>query len=103
MTRPTSSPLRIAIVGGGFTGAVLAIHAVRASSVQLDLVILEPRAELGRGVAYSTRDRSHRINVPSDRLDIAAETPGAVTAWLHANGFLPDAASQDEAGGAYVP
>lgn len=102
-TRQTSSPLRIAIVGGGFTGAVLAIHAMRASSGQVDLVVMEPRAELGRGVAYSTGDRNHRINVPSNRLDIAADAPGAVTAWLHAHGILPDPSSQDEAGGAYVP
>jgi len=98
----TPSPLRLAIVGGGFTGAVLAIHAVRASTGPLDIVVLEPRAELGRGVAYSTRDRSHRINVPSDRLDIAAGEAGAATAWLHAHGILPDPESQDETG-AYVP
>jgi uncharacterized NAD(P)/FAD-binding protein YdhS len=100
---PRTDPfLRLAIVGGGFTGAVLAIHAIRASGGPLDIVVLEPRAELGRGVAYSTQDRSHRINVPSDRLDIGTNEPGAVTAWLHAQGILPDAASED-ATGAYVP
>ena len=98
----TARPLRLAIVGGGFTGAVLAIHAVRASARPLDIVVIEPRVELGRGVAYSTRDRSHRINVPSDRLDIAAAEPGAVTAWLHTHGILPDPDSQDGTG-AYVP
>ncbi|MCJ2142346.1 FAD/NAD(P)-binding protein [Methylobacterium sp. E-066] len=98
----TPSPLRLAIIGGGFTGAVLAIHAVRASTGPLDIVVLEPRAELGRGVAYSTRDRSHRINVPSDRLDIAAGEAGTATAWLHAHGILPDPESED-ATGAYVP
>jgi uncharacterized NAD(P)/FAD-binding protein YdhS len=99
---PTSSPLRLAIVGGGFTGAVLAIHAVRASTGPLDIVVLEPRPELGRGVAYSTRDRNHRINVPSDRLDIVAGEPGAATAWLHAHGILPNPACEDGTG-AYVP
>jgi uncharacterized NAD(P)/FAD-binding protein YdhS len=99
---PNSSPLRLAIVGGGFTGAVLAIHAVRASTGPLDIVVLEPRPELGRGVAYSTRDPNHRINVPSDRLDIVAGETGAATAWLHAQGILPDAACEDGTG-AYVP
>ncbi|MCJ2059896.1 FAD/NAD(P)-binding protein [Methylobacterium sp. J-048] len=101
-TPPTSSALRLAIIGGGFTGAVLCIHAVPASTGPLDITVLEPRAELGRGVAYSTRDHSHRINVPSDRLDIAAGESGAATAWLYARGVLPDPACEDETG-AYVP
>lgn len=100
---PTSKPLRIAIVGGGFTGAVLAIHAIRAAAEPLDIVVLEPRAELGRGVAYGTVDRNHRINVPSDRMDITKAEAGAATAWFQARGVLPDPDSDDGTGRAYVP
>ena len=102
MTAPAPR-LRIAIVGGGFTGAVLAIHAIRASSEPLDIVVLEPRAELGRGVAYGSVDRNHRINVPSDRMDIAREGAGAATAWFRAQGVLPDPDSDDGTGRFYVP
>lgn len=97
------NPLRIAIVGGGFTGAVLAIHAIRASAGPLDIVVLEPRAELGRGVAYGTVNRNHRINVPSDRMDVAKAEAGAATAWFQAQGVLPDPDSDDGTGRAYVP
>src|SRR5206468_8079227 len=43
----------IVIVGGGFTGAAAAVQLARASATPLDISIVEPRAELGRGVAYS--------------------------------------------------
>ena len=95
--------MRLAIIGGGFTGAVVAIHAIRASVEPLDIVVLEPRAELGRGVAYGTVDRNHRINVPSDRMDIAKAESGAATAWFRARGVLPDPDSDDGTGRAYVP
>lgn len=104
MTPSANTPvLRIAIIGGGFTGAVLAIHAMGASADPLDIVVIEPRAELGRGIAYGTADRNHRINVPSDRMDIAKETSGAATAWFQAQGILPDADSDDGTGRSYVP
>ncbi|MFB0488572.1 putative NAD(P)/FAD-binding protein YdhS [Methylobacterium sp. OAE515] len=87
---PAPDALRLVIVGGGFTGAALAIHAMRAAAGPLDIVVLEPRAELGRGVAYGTADRNHRINVPSDRMDVAAAESGAATAWFRAQGLLPE-------------
>ena len=59
------TPLRIAIIGGGYTGAAVAIHLSRASRTKLDITIVEPRDELGRGVAYSTTDPDHRINGPT--------------------------------------
>jgi uncharacterized NAD(P)/FAD-binding protein YdhS len=104
VTAPSApAALRLVIVGGGFTGAALAIHAIRAATGPLDIVVLEPRSELGRGVAYGTVDRSHRINVPSDRMDLAASGSGAATAWFLAHGILPDPESDDGTGRAYVP
>ncbi|MGU3666697.1 FAD/NAD(P)-binding protein [Methylobacterium sp. A49B] len=91
--------LHLVVVGGGFTGAALAIHAVRAANRPLDITVLEPRAELGRGIAYSTRDPNHRINVPSDRMDIAAAASGAASAWFRARGLLNGAGEDDS----YVP
>lgn len=96
-------PLRLVVVGGGFTGAVLAIHAIRAATRALDIVVLEPRAELGLGIAFGTTDPSHRMNVPSDRMDIAKAEPGAASAWFRGQGILPDPKSEDGTGRAYVP
>lgn len=49
-----TDPLRLAIVGGGFTGAALAIHALTSATQPLSVDVIEPSAKLGRGAAYGT-------------------------------------------------
>jgi uncharacterized NAD(P)/FAD-binding protein YdhS len=101
--------LRIAVIGGGFTGAAFIIHAIRASQpaagneiaprLQFDLV--ERSAEIGRGIAYGTRDPLHRINVPSDRMSLFSDDPTHATRWLVAHDML-DPGSTDANGHHYV-
>jgi uncharacterized NAD(P)/FAD-binding protein YdhS len=93
---------RLIVVGGGFTGAALIVHVIRAATRPLDIDVIEPRAELGRGIAYGTRDPSHRINVPSDRLSLFKEQSDHFTRWLYMAGYLPDEASTDSRGLHYV-
>ncbi|MCB4769799.1 FAD/NAD(P)-binding protein [Ancylobacter sp. Lp-2] len=52
----------IAIVGGGFAGAVTALRLVEASTAPLDLVVVEPAALLGHGIAYATAEPDHTVN-----------------------------------------
>ncbi|MFZ9723988.1 MAG: FAD/NAD(P)-binding protein, partial [Burkholderiaceae bacterium] len=35
------------IVGGGFTGATVAVQAARRSPIAMDIVVVEPSTELG--------------------------------------------------------
>ena len=63
-------PLRLAIVGGGFTGVALAIHALASGKQPLSVDVIEPSEKLGRGAAYGTTDPDHRINVPTDRMSL---------------------------------
>ena len=60
----------IAIVGGGFSGAVLAWHLHRAAPGKHNIVIVEPRDEIGRGLAYDSFDPAHRINVPALKMNL---------------------------------
>ena len=53
---------RIAIVGGGFSGATTAVQLVRRSPAPLAITIIEPRARIGGGLAYSSDEPDHRIN-----------------------------------------
>ncbi len=92
-----NSTTTVAIVGGGYTGAISAILLSRMSSTPLDIRIIEPRQEVGRGLAYDTEDPAHRLNVPPALMvlylddiehfsrfvssrDIAGADPGAVAA-----------------------
>ncbi len=102
MTTEHSRPLRLVVVGGGFTGAALSVHAVRAATRPLEIDVVEPNSELGHGIAYGTPDPVHRINVPSDRMSLFKEDPDHLTRWLHESGRLPDAASTDSRGHHYV-
>ncbi|EHS52069.1 FAD dependent oxidoreductase [Rhizobium sp. PDO1-076] len=65
----------VAIIGGGFTGAAVAIHLAEARRLPPDarLLIVEPREDIGRGLAYGTVDPAHRINVPAGKMTIFPE------------------------------
>jgi len=96
-------PLRLAIVGGGFTGVALATHALTSATQPLSLDVIEPSAKLGRGAAYGTTDTDHRINVPSDRMSLFSSDPTHFTRWLFDNKWLPDPESVDPLGRCFVP
>lgn len=56
----------LAIVGGGFSGASLATALLRRPPARpTRIVLIERRAEIGRGVAYSTRAFPYVLNVPA--------------------------------------
>jgi uncharacterized NAD(P)/FAD-binding protein YdhS len=79
----------IAIIGGGFTGAVVALNLLRAlKNTAATIAVIEPRAQLGAGLAYSTTDPAHRVNVPAIRLLVAHDEPGAFHNWLESSGAL---------------
>ncbi len=64
---------RVVIIGGGFSGAVLAWHLHRTAPHRHHIVIVEPRDEIGRGLAYDSSDPAHRITV---RHRLGFMTPG---------------------------
>ena len=70
---------RIAIVGGGYTGAAAAVQLTGASDA--DVIIIEPRTQLGCGVAYSTRDPDHRLNGPLENHLVDPAQPGDLRDW----------------------
>jgi len=85
----------IVIVGGGFAGALTAMKLLDRTEVPLSITILEPRAELGRGVAYSTTEAVHLVNGPAGTFSIHPEEPDHLVRWLSDNvpryGWTPPA------------
>ncbi|MCW6506575.1 FAD/NAD(P)-binding protein [Lichenifustis flavocetrariae] len=94
---------RLVVIGGGLTGAAAIVHSARAATGPLVIDVVEPGAEIGRGIAYGTVDPAHRINVPTDRMSLFPDDPDHLTRWLFAHGVLPDRTSTDGNGHHYVP
>ena len=71
------SPTRnIVIVGGGFCGTVLAANLLRRPPrQQTRIVLVERRAELGRGVAYQSGPGQYLLNVPAGRMSADSRDP----------------------------
>src|SRR3954453_7554987 len=79
------SVLRVAIVGAGFSGTMVAVHLLRQSeAVEID--IIDPRVP-GRGLAYSTTWDAHLLNVPAVRMSAFGSEPMHFLEWLHAHGM----------------
>ncbi|MEO6679334.1 MAG: FAD/NAD(P)-binding protein [Pseudomonas sp.] len=71
----------ILIVGGGLSGAMLAAQLLRLPGKRQVLVI-EPRAELGRGEAYSAVELGHTLNGNAARMSVDPDNADDLTQWL---------------------
>lgn len=80
----------IAIVGGGASGVLVALQLLRQAVAPLQVVIIEPHAVLGEGVAYSTARAEHLLNVPAARMSALAELPNDFVDYLRANACCPE-------------
>jgi len=65
----------VAIVGGGASGVLCAIHLLRAGDVPLRIALIEKTGEPGAGIAYSTRRPEHLLNVVAGRMSAIDADP----------------------------
>jgi uncharacterized NAD(P)/FAD-binding protein YdhS len=84
----------VGIVGAGASGTLVAVNLLRRGDVRV--VLVERRGDFGPGVAYSTRDDRHLLNVPMERMSGLADAPGHFAAYarrrarvLEAGAFAP--------------
>jgi uncharacterized NAD(P)/FAD-binding protein YdhS len=81
-------PTRVAVIGGGFCGAFFAAQLAKHSERPVAISVIEPRAALGGGIAYSTQDPAHRINVPASRMSLFPDHPTDFDEWFRSSGEL---------------
>ena len=83
----------VAIIGGGFSGALQAINLLRHQGPRATLI--ERRAEAARGVAYSAAHPDHLLNVRAANMSALPQDPDHFAHWLDrrhpelAGGFAP--------------
>ena len=85
-TRMPSVPdadVDVLIVGGGFCGAMLAVHLLRSTS--LSLAVVDRSGWPGRGLAYSTPHKFHLLNVPAGQMSAFPDEPDHFLRWAQSN------------------
>src|SRR6185312_12318857 len=75
------APLTVCVVGGGFTGAAASIACLARIDRPFRLIVVEPSASLGRGVAYGAHHPLHLLNVRIRDLSVRAGQPGDFLNW----------------------
>lgn len=77
---------RVAVIGGGYAGTAFAIHLARAAPRPLDVVVVEPREQVGGGLAHSAVDPDHRLNAPDVVHFLYPDDPMHFRRWLETSG-----------------
>lgn len=77
-------PHDIAIIGGGAAGTLVAIQLLRQATHALRIVLIEPSALVGEGVAYATRHPGHLLNVPAGGMSAFPDQADDFVAYLRA-------------------
>lgn len=75
-------PQDIAIVGAGFTGSLLALHLLQRCQPGDRIYLIERNAQFGRGLAYSTGNPNHLLNVRAGNMSAYADQPDHFVHWL---------------------
>lgn len=73
----------VVVVGGGFSGTMVAAQLLR-SGIPLRVMLVERRGAVGEGVAYSTREMEHLLNVPAARMSAWPDRPDHFLRWAQA-------------------
>jgi uncharacterized NAD(P)/FAD-binding protein YdhS len=75
-------PRNIGIIGGGFTGALLALHLLRRCDEQDRIFLIEKARRFGAGLAYSTGNAHHLLNVRAGNMSAFSAEPDHFVEWL---------------------
>lgn len=84
----------IAIIGGGFSGSLVAAHLLKTATQPLTIKLIERSPDIGRGIAYGTDTTCHLLNVPAGNMSAFPDEPDHLLRWLQENhkelaAFLP--------------
>jgi len=72
----------VAVIGAGFSGTLLALHLLRQCPPGIRVHLIEKNRRFGRGLAYSTGNPNHLLNVPAGRMSAFSDRPRDFVDWL---------------------
>jgi uncharacterized NAD(P)/FAD-binding protein YdhS len=82
---------KTAIIGGGFSGSILAVQLLRRIETDLGIdlhIDLIDKHGFARGLAYSTTSERHLLNVPAGKMSAFPTEPDDFLNWLRSHAEL---------------
>ncbi len=101
MSASPPEPPTWAIIGGGASGTLTAANLLWRADRPLAVALIERTSAFGRGVAYTTTNPVHLLNVPVGRMSAYPDDPDHFLRWLRQNG--PTELADADLGRAFVP
>lgn len=93
---------KIGIIGGGFTGTMTTVQLIDKSTEACEIILINERETLNKGVAYNPYSNKHLLNVITGKMSAFPDKPDHFLDWimqknefkhkdkiLIANSFLP--------------
>jgi len=74
--------VKIAIIGGGFSGTMIGVHLIKNAIAPLVLQLINEADELNTGIAYDPYSKKALLNVVSSRMSAFASDPDHFLNWL---------------------
>lgn len=80
-------PVTVLIVGGGASGVLTAARIMDATGARpARVIVVEPNERLAAGVAYSTEDTEHLLNVRASGMSADPSDPDELVRWIAERG-----------------
>lgn len=73
----------LCILGGGFTGCALAAQLCQTAKRPLSIALINASHPTFQGIAYSTLEPYHLLNVPAGKMSLYADKPNDFIDWLN--------------------
>lgn len=86
---PEITPFDVCIIGGGFTGTATAIHLLQKARQPMRIALVNAHRPFCRGVAYSTAEPFHLLNVMAENMSLYTEQPNHFVDWLARKQIYP--------------
>lgn len=86
MTTDVVEGTRVVVVGGGAAGVLTSIRLLHVLGVGDRVEVVEPRRMLGEGIAFSTCDEHHLLNVPALLMSAHDDQPDHFVSYLTQQG-----------------
>src|ERR1700730_17936636 len=77
-----AATITVAVIGAGYSGTLVALHLLRHCPAGIHIHLIEKNSRFGRGLAYSTGNANHLLNVPAGRMSAFSDRPHDFVDWL---------------------